>query len=261
MRKLLTTVGLVLTAIAGLPVPASADTSTPACPLQGDIVVELTDTRLLGWNEDQNQLGPFPASIPAGTYDVTLASYDEHSAKPDQDHVQPAESWFLTAQATGTEIARSGVIADLPAGQDLLVSSVGQVELTADADSLMAYHAHFDAYNPNSVAPLCARFVPQEPAVVAETPAPALRAAPAVLEAAPPTITSSRGIVAEPVTAVKEIVVSLDAAPADLAIQPQLVQLPVTGFHSGFALAGLLALACGLGLLRIGGSPTLRSEV
>ena len=84
MRKLITTIGLTLYAMIAMPIPASATVAAPACPLQGDYVIAMTDARLLGWNEERSHLGPFPAAIPAGSYQLSVASYDEHSAKPDQ---------------------------------------------------------------------------------------------------------------------------------------------------------------------------------
>jgi hypothetical protein len=261
MRRLITTVGLVLCSLVAIPTPAFAtDAARPACPLEGDYVVALSHDFLLGWNETQNRLGPFPAALPAGTYELTVASWDDHSEKPDQDNEQPNEIWYLSASGAGTEIARSATTPDLPGGQDLAVVSLGRIELTAAVDSLTAHHGFFDAYNPNSVVPLCAALTEIRVAPVAV----AVAAAPAAVE---PVITaSSQGLLAEstpvapaaPAAAPWAVEVSRTEAPAALpaagvmGIQAQLTELPNTGLHAGVAAVGLLAISCGLVLLRLG---------
>jgi hypothetical protein len=247
MRKTVTIIGLILYAVLALPAPALADQAAPACPLQAEYVVEMTDTKLLGWNEEQAHLGSFQASIPAGTYELTLASWDDHSAKPDQDHNQPNEIWYLAAHGVDNEIVSSRPTPDLPGGQDLLVSSVGAITLTSQVEALTAHHGFFDAYNPNSVAPLCVGFttlaVDAAPAAAAMPVQVALPAAPEV-----PVETSSRGIVAD---------IAPAAQPSGvMGVQAQLVELPFTGFHPAFAVVGLMAIALGAGLLRVGGRAT-----
>jgi len=248
MRKTVTIIGLILYAVLALPAPALADQAAPACPLQAEYVVEMTDTKLLGWNEEEAHLGSFQASIPAGTYELTLASWDDHSAKPDQDHNQPNEIWYLATHGVDSEIVHSPTTSDLPGGQDLLVSSVGAITLSSQVEALTAHHGFFDAYNPNSVVPLCAGF-----STLAVEALPTVAALPVQVVAPPvapevPVETSSRGIVADIAPAAQPTGV--------MGIQAQLVELPYTGFHPGMAAAGLMAIALGAGLLRVGGRAT-----
>lgn len=271
MKKLSIVTGLAAVLLLGLPVPAAAESGAPACPLTGDLVVELTDRQLLGWNDTENRLGPFAAAIPAGTYDLTLASYDDHSSKPQQGHEQPQEVWFLTAHRAERQVARSATMPDLPPAADLLVTSVGRIELDVDVTSLIAHHGFFDAYNPNSVVPLCASFtsvdLPAPAALQAgPPPAPANPPAPAAAPTVAPSTTPaaelapasgsatappppSRSAVADPAPA------AADIPPAavkgiSLTVQPQMTELPNTGVHGNVAAVGLVALLIGFGLLR-----------
>lgn len=268
MKKLSIVASLAATLLAAFPTPAGASTG-PACPLTGDHVVALTDRQLLGWNDTENRLGPFPAVIPAGTYELTLASFDDHSSKPQQGHEQPNEVWFLTAHGDGGTVATSAMMPDLPADSDLLVRSVGQIVLDSDVSSLMAHHGYFDAYNPNSVVPLCASFTAVDPPAAIPTvadpaPAPATSPAPAAAPVAP----STTSVAAEPAPASGSVTAPppslqavADPAPAadvpppavkgiSVTVQPQLTELPNTGLHANVAAIGVTALVLGFGLLR-----------
>lgn len=289
MKRILITISLILYSLIALPAPASGtDAAPPACPLQGDHVVALAQTFLLGWNQEQSRLGPFPASIPAGRYELTVASWDDHSDKPSQDDEQPNEIWYLSAHGGGSEIARSTTTPDVPGGQDLLVSSLGTIDLIGDVDSLTVHHGFFDAYNPNSVVPLCVALttVTASPVVATVVSAPVVEngaaaasqpvashtapveAAPVAASAAPESlnVASSRGIVPAQVSPRNQIpmavVNSRTERPAAaltevgvMGIRAQLTELPDTGIHSSLAGAGLVALALGMMLLRLGRNP------
>ncbi|NNL69511.1 MAG: hypothetical protein HKO70_06075, partial [Acidimicrobiia bacterium] len=199
MKKLITVLTIAASVVGVSAAPAAASANAPACPATGDYVVKLTHRQLLGWNDTENRLGPFPVEIPAGTYQLTLASYDDHSVKPGQGHTQPAEVWSLSFEgASSTRIASSAITPDLPADQDLAVFALGTIELGADAVQVVAEHGFFDAYNPNSVVPLCAALTAVAPATLGTTaslpapvPPPAPSAASATIAAEPAPVSGS----------------------------------------------------------------------
>ncbi|MPZ98013.1 MAG: hypothetical protein GEU80_01535 [Dehalococcoidia bacterium] len=93
-------------------------------------------------------------NIPAGTYSVTLRSFDDHSGDdPPQD--QDFEQWSVRFGTAGGP--ESGVISDLPDNLDELTENVGEVELLTDITSLRAVHALSGQgpTGPESVTPVC----------------------------------------------------------------------------------------------------------
>ncbi|MBT8200225.1 MAG: hypothetical protein KJO36_06895, partial [Acidimicrobiia bacterium] len=136
------------------PVPTDA-----FCPLTSGIVVELTSAKLLADSSDRHSFGPIAVSIPAGTYDVTLASFDDHNNKPEQ--AQKQEQWRAVATANGSVLWESPPIADLPEGQNYLTQLVASsVVFGSDVTGVIAQHAHAGINRPESVAPICMSFVP-----------------------------------------------------------------------------------------------------
>ncbi|KKW20076.1 MAG: hypothetical protein UY63_C0002G0035, partial [Parcubacteria group bacterium GW2011_GWA2_51_10] len=141
---------------------------TPSCPLQpqaGRTIV------ILGANQQQGdvfirsdqtaadaKLGPAAALLAAGTYNVTLASYDDHVSKPLD--VQPNESWFVRLYDAGnTLVAFSNAISDLPNNQDTLTELVQSgLVVSSPIASLDAFHAVYPDANPNSIVPICVAF-------------------------------------------------------------------------------------------------------
>ena len=96
-------------------------------------------------------------SLPEGTYEVKLASFDDHSAQANPS--QPREQWFLSLLAeNGSEVASTSPTPDIPDAEDT-VSVVVETSLAMSAPvrSLEAVHAAYpDTSSPNSVVPLCA---------------------------------------------------------------------------------------------------------
>ncbi len=149
--------------------PTPTPPPPPACPIQpnGDrIIIDLPDT----WNlrsTAPTTLGPFDqfSPIPPGFYDVTLASYDDHSSKPSQ--VQPNEQWYLEGRDSGNNsVFASSAIDDLPDDQDYLVQTVSPPEDLGQAvTQLFAHHAFPGASSVNSIRPICAAFdpIPHDP--------------------------------------------------------------------------------------------------
>ena len=133
-------------------VPVSA-----SCPLTDGIVVEITSQKLLADSANRATYGPITVSIPAGTYDIALASFDDHTNKPDQD--QHREHWF--AALNGSEY-ESPSLGDLPEGKNYLTGVVAKgVSLPQGVNQITAKHAAYPSDRPESVAPICMAFVPQ----------------------------------------------------------------------------------------------------
>ena len=125
------------------------------CPVSGDHVIRIGD---LLFNRDGDDVaGPFPASIPAGTYRVTLVSYDDHSLTPPK--VAPNEQWFAQLRdAAGDLVYESPAISDLPDDEDWRIEVVDVAAVvTGGAASLFAIHARIGTAL-NSVVLICAVF-------------------------------------------------------------------------------------------------------
>lgn len=105
-------------------------------------------------NETSEVIG---VSIPAGTYTVTLVSYDAHSEHGGQSQLQ--EQWFLQLNPGAVS---SGIIADLPEDDDWIEQGVGQITLGSAATSAQAIHklAGQTFPTPESIEAKCAVLEP-----------------------------------------------------------------------------------------------------
>lgn len=110
--------------------------------------------------------GPFTCNIPAGTYKITLSSYDDHVSHPGQ--TQPAENFFCTLRdIDGNVLATTGTISDIPDTSQTGVTEVVNQSLTVakPVRSIMAYHGLWPSLpqsNPNSVTAVYIKFDPVE---------------------------------------------------------------------------------------------------
>lgn len=138
------------------------------CPLDtqsGRIIVEFVasfqDGVLTTRFQSRNSLGPVPVDIPAGTYNITLVSFDDHIERPNEV-AQKQESWFLQAQnGQGNTIFESNSISDLPEDQNILEELVQEnVEITRDITQLLAKHLLDvgESEEAESVTPVCVAF-------------------------------------------------------------------------------------------------------
>ncbi|MFC1639089.1 Ig-like domain-containing protein, partial [Patescibacteria group bacterium] len=132
------------------------------CPLSdidGRIIVNFSGTPIIA-NEDLAAAtdGPVSSSIPAGEYQVTLVSFDDHSNKPWQ--VQTQEQWYgLLKDASGSTVAMTSTISDLAEDEDWLTETVdGGLVLETTVTSMSAIHAAYPTTNENSVYAVCAAF-------------------------------------------------------------------------------------------------------
>ncbi|MCH7604783.1 hypothetical protein IID24_02245 [Patescibacteria group bacterium] len=141
-----------------------------ACLLEsqeGRTIIEFPeDWGLLSNKESKISHGPIDVDIAAGTYDIWLVSFDDHSAKPTQTQVN--EQWHIQAyNGEGDIFFESNDISDLPDDQDFLVEKVNEdVVIEEDIDGLSVHH-FFDfeeTSKANSITPVCAGFDVKEPA-------------------------------------------------------------------------------------------------
>ncbi len=140
--------------------PKEAVTAT--CPIQensGQTIVNFEKTPIQSDLTKENaNIGPITTSLSAGTYKVTLVSFE-------QNHLSTAnelsESWFLEIiDQEGNIITQTESIPDLASDKDLAaVTLESEITLTTPASAVNAVHASFpDTTNPNKITPLCAAF-------------------------------------------------------------------------------------------------------
>jgi len=105
--------------------------------------------------EDANS-GPVSVSIEAGEYDITFASYDNHSGHGGQSQLE--ESWYL-ALIGNSVITKTSSISDLPENQDWLIEEVEtDFVLSTDVSLITALHSAYPAPGANSIYPVCVAF-------------------------------------------------------------------------------------------------------
>ncbi len=133
----------------------------PGCPLNRDEAGTIAD--FYGWSIRADKelsdavSGPAEVNLPAGRYEITLVSFDEHT---DPGQHQPAEQWFLMFKdVNGNLILESRPISDLPDDQSQLIEVVERnIEIPSGVVRVFAVHSEYPSSAPNSVHPLCARF-------------------------------------------------------------------------------------------------------
>jgi len=112
-----------------------------ACTEFGDRIVIRFDTELGDPSTPYGlvaETAPIAVAIPAGTYAVTLQSFDEHSIKGGQMQFQ--EQWFARFTLEGGATVDTAAIGDLPDDEDVLNQQVGEVTFAADATEVVARH-------------------------------------------------------------------------------------------------------------------------
>ena len=163
-RKMLAIATILITLVAFSSIIVSADVATADCTLTAgpdDILIpfgtEIFDDR--GPSSLVNSV-----NIPAGTYVVTLQSYDDHLATNPPKPTQPVEQWVLEINGVAT-----APISDIPDDVEWLQEVVEtNYVVAADATAATAKHLlypHTDAHplGPNSLVPTCALLSPVPP--------------------------------------------------------------------------------------------------
>lgn len=166
MRKTAVVTTLFVIALFALPLGAAAtgigvDNTSVTCPLPetaGAVVIDISDELMLAWDADRSTAGPVSVSVPAGSWDVFVVSYDDHSNKTHQSQLE--EQWILRGLAGGVEVLATAATPDLAETTDVQTFAMGTFTTTEALDEVMAVHAAYPSDEPHSVAPLCAGFYP-----------------------------------------------------------------------------------------------------
>lgn len=137
---------------------ASAAGAAAGC---GEYSFGFEGTRLLN-DGISDSAGPFAITMPAGTYEITLHSFDDHADHPGQTE-QTQEQWYFTLDSGYV----SPVSSDIPDESNTAVDSFTGV-IKADASAITVHHLGEGGIN--SVAPMCVGFTtvstPAEPSQV-----------------------------------------------------------------------------------------------
>ncbi|MDZ4286136.1 MAG: hypothetical protein U1A23_04350, partial [Candidatus Sungbacteria bacterium] len=156
IRKLIFS-SIIVAAVFGMLAPLISVQAAPSCPLSsqsGRTIITFGGATL----NPNVKLSPVPVTIPAGTYNITLVSYDNHVSETD---TQPNEQWYIIAKnSQGSPVVVSDSIADLANGQDTLTHVVNtDFRVLSAIASVSAYHTiQNGSTDPNSVIPLCVAF-------------------------------------------------------------------------------------------------------
>lgn len=183
-------------------------------------------TRLLN-DGISDTAGPFTISMPAGTYDITLHSFDDHVDHPGQTE-QTQEQWYFTLDSGYT----SPVSSDVP---DDAVSVIDNFpsETIGEASSITVHH--LGQGNVNSVSPMCVGFTTVSiavPPIVEELPETPVVEAPVVeapVEEAAPEAPAKVVAEVEPVPVEVKPAVEISAPAAAAPAPAPAPQLAVTG--------------------------------
>ena len=153
----------LILALGGL-LAAPAAAQATACASDYDVTIQqlLLNTQA-GFSPGEATVA-LTTPIPAGDYDLTMVSYDEHSSKLVDQSDQIHEQWFLQLlDAQGGVVFQSGVSPDLPNDQDWLTFT-SAATVTGEAVTMRVVHAELDT-NVNSIIAYCAGFTATPPAV------------------------------------------------------------------------------------------------
>ncbi len=131
----------------------------PTCPFQaqdGRIIVNFDGSKLYD-QTGHTIAGPVDASISAGTYTVSLFSYDGYSNRATTATGQDNERWYASLKNGTTEVAQSSAIDDLADGvnfatKNQVVDQALVVSQNVDSVSAMSVPSG------DSVYPVCAAF-------------------------------------------------------------------------------------------------------
>jgi len=140
-------------------------------PQEGRTIIKFPeDWGLLSSKETKISHGPMDVVIAAGTYDIWLVSFDDHTSKPNQ--VQVNEQWRVQAHnGEGDIFFESNDISDLSQAEDFLLEKVNEDAVIEEDIAGLSVHHFFDfgeTSKANSIRPICVGFDLQEP-VVEET--------------------------------------------------------------------------------------------
>lgn len=151
-------VSATLLAVVFAMIPSGMTLAAPLCPLESETprTIVRFDGSVISGTGGMKETNAFATSIPAGTYDITLVSYDDHSGEA----TQSAEQWFVTMKdVNGSIVGWSREIDDLPDGQQFLTQIVNSgYRVSRPITALIANHITVYDSGQHSVIPVCVAF-------------------------------------------------------------------------------------------------------
>lgn len=234
--------GLIVAIMAAGILVTSAGAVGAASEGCGSTSYGFTGTRLLN-DGISDSAGPFTIDLPAGTYDITMRSNDNHPS-PDYQVEQTQEQWYFSLD--------NGYVSpptlDVPADQTEITTTLGPVEL--EAATAITVH-HLGEGNINSVNVECVGFTLAAPVVAGPATTTTVAVAPPAT-AAPTTVAQ---VAPETTTEAPAAVTTTEAPETEvLAVTetPQIAQLAVTGRTNNFLVGlGIVIFAIGVGCLYV----------
>ena len=215
---------------------ASAANAATGC---GEYSLGFEGTRLLN-DGISDSAGPFVISMPAGTYDITLHSFDDHAAHPGQVE-QTQEQWYFSLDSGYSS----------PASSDIALESNSSVDTIRGAvieDTTAITVRHLGEGGINSVAPMCVGFTSVSSAPVVVEPDTSV-VPPETIVAGPPSPADEVTQISDVPVAVKQAV-EVKTPPVVLAAPAPTLQLAITGPSAHMSMMVVL----GAVLLVIGGA-------
>ncbi|MFZ0493140.1 MAG: SdrD B-like domain-containing protein [Acidimicrobiia bacterium] len=172
-------------AIGVLALPVQAAWEPPACPWTADAGTYLVNFGQNGYqyirsdrSEPEAQTPHIAVNIPAGTYDITVYSYDDHDPDKPTQTDQTHEQWYLVASDGVGPDYHSGVTGDLADTLNTREDTIATGAVFGQPiTSAWAYHAFYPnaqtgVVSPNSITPICAKFTAQVPPTTTTTTTP-----------------------------------------------------------------------------------------
>jgi hypothetical protein len=206
----------------------------------GEYSYGFTGTRLIN-DGISTSAGPFVIDLPAGTYDITMLSDDNHPSATYQTE-QTQEQWYFVLD-NGYQSPPTN---DVPNDRQEVVTNLGEVELSA-ATAITVEHLREGGLN--SVNVECVGFTPSAvatvlaPATTTTTEVPAIAAPATVATAAVESTTTTIDAAVVPASTVQTKV-------KGVVIEAPIQQLAVTGRGSdAVVLTGILLIVLGLAMV------------
>ena len=148
-------VATIVLAVGFMLPPTASAHAIPSCPIEAAenrTIVVLDPGEFLSGSGSGS--GPYWVTIPSGTYDITLASFDSHAETGEQGEL--SERWQLKVlDSGGLLLGVTALTNDLPDADDVRVE---KVNTAFTVHSNIAKLRPFHPDEGNDIRPLCAAF-------------------------------------------------------------------------------------------------------
>ena len=139
--------------------PQNPDNSCPFEPMDGRIIIDFEDGKKVMSVDGYTYSGPVETLVPAGTYKVSLASFDGYVGRSDVSQLD--ERWTLHLRDGFEFVTASNPSTDLPDDVDYVAQTDmvnDELVVSTTANQAKAWHviSPEEADNANSVEPVCA---------------------------------------------------------------------------------------------------------